>query len=183
MVPACDEAAEPKGLQLPVLALKAVVLPCESPCTAVEPHVVPLPAFCSQADAANEAKNASINELPCAAVEPHVLPLPAFCSQPDASNEAKNASIEQVNLPALMPLADGTSSERRDMATMTDIQNMEEFWQLDAGVQTDDGPLEAELGDLTRETYRLRAQLLGLGIKPWQSKTRRPVTLGLTGNV
>ena len=105
---------------------------------------------------------------------------------------------------------------------MTEIQNMEVFWQVDAGVQTDDvqikehskeqvdaglqtddelfaveqgvetmttavqtddAVLHSELGDLTMETYRLREQLFQLGVKPWQPKTRRPVTLGVSGNM
>ena len=49
-------------------------------------------------------------------------------------------------------------------------------------VQTDDAVLHAELGDLTMETYRLREQLFQLGIRPWEPKTRRPVTLGVSGN-
>ena len=184
-----------------------------SPDVPAEQNVLPLPVLSSAAEVPDA-------KCPDVAAEQHVLPLP-LPSHAGVRDETHIMDMQQQKDSCLLSPRHCPPFKVRAVATMTDIQNMEDFWQVDAGVQTydvqskeqtrkqvdadlqtddellavqragqtmtvtvqtDDAVLHAELGDLTMETYRLREQLFQLGIRPWEPKTRRPVTLGISGN-
>lgn len=183
-----------------------------SPDVPAEPNILPLPVLSSEAEMPDA-------KCPDVAAEQHVLPLP-LPSHAGVRDETHLMDMQPEKDSCLLSPRRCAPFEVRAVATMTDIQNMDDFWQVDAGiqtddvqtkeqtreqvdaglqtddelavqtagqtmtvaVQTDDAVLHAELGDLTMETYRLREQLFQLGIRPWEPKTRRPVTLGVRGS-